>query len=88
MYGIASRPLLCLGCMPFLLLPLKVMGKAMSDLVSTSCSFPKKWRSGSAGIQITVLGLAAVLAIKLLSIKTGVYCAMAASCRTQDEATH
>jgi hypothetical protein len=73
--------------MPFLLLPLMVMGKAMSDLVSTSCSFPKKWRSGSAGILITVLGLAAVLAIKLLSI-TGVYCAMAASCRTQDEATH
>ena len=48
----------------------------MSDLVSTSRSFPKKWRSGNAGVLITVLGLAAVLAIKLLSIKTGVYDAM------------
>jgi len=62
--------------MPFLLSPLMVMGKAMSDLVSTSCSFPKKWRSGNAGVLITLLGLAAVLAINLLSIKTGVYDAM------------
>src|SRR5882724_2597205 len=76
MYSIASRPLLCLGCMPFLLSPLMVMGKAMSDLVSTSCPFPKKWRSGNAGVLITLLGLAAVLAINLLSIKTGVYDAM------------
>ena len=43
----------------------------MSDLVLTS-----ERRSGSAGILITVLGLAAVLAIKLLSIKTGVIDAM------------
>ena len=62
--------------MPFLLSPLMVMGKAMSDLVSTSCSFSKKWRSGNAGVLITLLGLAAVLAINLLSIKTGVYDAM------------
>jgi hypothetical protein len=43
----------------------------MSDLVSTS-----ERRSGSAGILITVLGLAAVLSIQLLSIKTGVLDAM------------
>jgi len=43
----------------------------MSDLVLNS-----ERRSGSAGILMTVLGLAAVLAIKLLSIKTGVVDAM------------
>jgi hypothetical protein len=52
------------------------MGKAMSDLVSTPSSFPKKWQSGNAGILITVLGLAAVFSVQLLSIKTGVYDAM------------
>jgi hypothetical protein len=48
----------------------------MSDLVSTSSSFPKKLRSGDAGVLITVLGLAAVFAIQILSIKTSVYDAM------------
>ncbi len=48
----------------------------MSDLVSISRSFPRKSRSGNAGVLITALGLAAVIAIKLLSIKTGVYDAM------------
>lgn len=48
----------------------------MSDVVSISRSFPRKSRSGNAGVLITALGLAAVLAIKLLSIKTGVYDAM------------
>jgi hypothetical protein len=50
--------------------------KAMSDLVSTSYSFPKKWRCGNVGVLIAALGLAAVLAIKLLWIKTGLFDAM------------
>lgn len=64
-----------LGCKPFVVAA-DIDGEAMSDLVSTSGPFPKERRSGSAGILITVLGLAAVLAIKLLSIKTGVFDAM------------
>jgi len=48
----------------------------MSDFVSTSYSFPKKWRSGNVGVLIAALGLAAVLAIKLLWIKTGLFDAM------------
>jgi hypothetical protein len=48
----------------------------MSDLVSASRPFPMNSRSGNAGMMITVLGLAAVLAIKFLSIKTGVHDAM------------
>ncbi len=43
----------------------------MSDLVLTS-----ERRSGSTGVLITVLGLAALLAFKLLSIRTGVIDAM------------
>ena len=48
----------------------------MSDLVSTSFSLPKKWQGGNAGILITVLGLAAVLAVQSLTIKTSVFDAM------------
>jgi hypothetical protein len=48
----------------------------MSELNATSSSFPKKWQSGDAGVSITVLCLAAVLAIQLLSIKTGIFDAM------------
>jgi hypothetical protein len=48
----------------------------MSDLVSTSRPFPKERRSGNAGILVTVLGLAAVLAIAWPTIKTGVFDAM------------
>ena len=48
----------------------------MSDLVSTSCPFPKERRSGKAGILITVLGLAAMFAIAWPTIKTGVFDAM------------
>jgi hypothetical protein len=48
----------------------------MSDLVSASFPVPNKSRSGNAAIQLTVLGLAAVLAIQMLSIKTGVHDAM------------
>jgi hypothetical protein len=59
-----------LGCKPFVVAA-DINGEAMSDLVLDS-----ERRSGSAGILITVLGLAAVLAIKLLSIKTGVVDAM------------
>ena len=59
-----------LGCKPFVVAA-DINGEAMSDLVLNS-----ERRSGSAGILITVLGLAAVLAIKLLSIKTGVVDAM------------
>jgi hypothetical protein len=63
MYHIASRPLAA-----------DIDGETMSNLVSSSG--PKERRSGSAGIVITVLGLAAVLAIRLLSIKTDVFDAM------------
>ncbi len=48
----------------------------MSDLVSTSSLSPTEPRKVSAGVLITGLGLAVVLAIKLLSIKTGVFDAM------------
>jgi hypothetical protein len=48
----------------------------MSELVSTSRPFPKEWRSGNAGILITLLGLAATLAIGFPAIKTGVFDAM------------
>ncbi|HZR77053.1 hypothetical protein [Bradyrhizobium sp.] len=48
----------------------------MSDLVSTSGALPKERRSDGSGILITVLALAAVLAIKLLWIKTSVFDAM------------
>jgi hypothetical protein len=50
--------------------------EAMSDLVSTSRPFPKDRRSGNAGILMTVLGLAAVLAIAWPTLKTGVFDAM------------
>src|SRR5450432_1436580 len=63
-------PAVFLGCKPFVVAA-DINGEAMSDLVLNS-----ERRSGSAGILITVLGLAAVLAIKLLSIKTGVVDAM------------
>jgi hypothetical protein len=58
--------------LPFFL-TLMGMGKAMSDLVSTSHSFAKKWRSRDAGMLITVLGLTAVLAIGFPAITTGVF---------------
>jgi hypothetical protein len=48
----------------------------MSDLVSTSSSFRKKWRGGDAGVLITALGLAAIFAVQMLTIKTTVYDAM------------
>ncbi|HLG83903.1 MAG TPA: hypothetical protein VKY22_23060 [Bradyrhizobium sp.] len=48
----------------------------MSDLVSTSGALPKERRGDGSGVLITVLALAAVLAIKLLWIKTSVFDAM------------
>jgi hypothetical protein len=62
---------------PFWWLPTDGNGESMSELDATSSSFPKKWQSGNAAISITVLCLAAVLAIQLLSIKTGIFDAMA-----------
>src|SRR4051794_10056693 len=47
-----------------------------SDVASTASAFPGRWRVGSAGVLIAVLTLAVVLAIKLLSIHTGVFDAM------------
>ena len=47
----------------------------MSDVVSTASAFSKRSR-GSAGVLTAVLALAVVLAIKLLSIETGVFDAM------------
>jgi hypothetical protein len=64
-----------LGCKPFVVAA-DINGEAMSDLVSTSGPLPKERRSGGAGMLITLLGLAAALAIKSLWIKTGVYDAM------------
>jgi hypothetical protein len=75
MYGIGSHPLFFWAARR-LFVAADGDGKAMSDFVSTSYSFPKKWRSGNVGVLIAALGLAAVLAIKLLWIKTGLFDAM------------
>ena len=48
----------------------------MSDLVSTSFSVRDKSRSGNTAVLLTALGLATVLAIEMLSIRTGVHEAM------------
>ncbi|MEO6841788.1 MAG: hypothetical protein ABI192_13595 [Bradyrhizobium sp.] len=48
----------------------------MSDLVSASFSVRDKSRSGNTAVLLTALGLATVLAIQMLSIKTGVHEAM------------
>jgi hypothetical protein len=75
MYGIASRHCF-FGAARRFVVAVDGDGEAMSDLVSTSCPFLKERRSGNAGILITVLGLAALLAIGLPTIKTGVFDAM------------
>jgi hypothetical protein len=48
----------------------------MSDLVATSCSFPKQRRSGNTAILMTVLALTAVLAMAWPAIRAGIFDAM------------
>jgi hypothetical protein len=48
----------------------------MSDLASASFSVRDKSRSGNTAVLLTALGLATVLAVQMLSIKTGVHEAM------------
>ncbi|MBU6464014.1 MAG: hypothetical protein KGK01_09455 [Bradyrhizobium sp.] len=48
----------------------------MSELASASFSVRDKARSGNTAVLLTALGLAAVLAVQMLSIKTGVHEAM------------
>jgi hypothetical protein len=52
------------------------VGKVMSDLASASFSARDKARSGNAAVLLTALGLATVLAVQMLCIKTGVHEAM------------
>jgi len=75
--GIASRLLLCLGCKPFLLSPLMLVGKTVSDLSLASGHAAQKVQRGAhLKILISLLFLTASIILALPAINGGVFDAL------------
>ena len=75
--GIASRLLLCLGCKPFLLSPLMLVGKTVSDLsLASGHAAHKVQRGAHLKILISLLFLTASIILALPAINGGVFDAL------------